>query len=121
MRYLKIRPEYECSPLWFKVDNEVYENINVSQTSLSNYLKDKINKWANEYDLTLNQDYPPDSKFKTHKDEINFENDGFLIWELLKKEYSKEFDEISYYSVILEKNFVNIEDYQQEFKELEGK
>ena len=100
MKILKIKPEYQCSPLWIEEDNKIAANINLSEINLDNEIKDRLQRWAEEFDLTLNQDYPPDSKFKTVQDEINFENEGLAIWELLKKYHAKEYEAIIYKSVV---------------------
>ncbi len=62
---IKLRPEYQCSPLWY-TDISFFNdgmNIDFSSLSISDVLKKKIDDWRKEYDSTLNMDYPPDSSF----------------------------------------------------------
>jgi len=65
---IKLRPEYQCWPLW-STDiffNGAY-NIDPDSLPISEKLKKKINDWREIYDATLNIDYPPDSRFADKK------------------------------------------------------
>ena len=117
MKYLKISPEYGTNPLWLKFDNEIPQNIDVNNTNFNSGLKNKISEWARVFDLTLNQDYPPESGFQSLEDEIKFENNGYSIWELIKEKYSNNFDAISYHSVILNKTFTDTEEYKKRLQD----
>jgi hypothetical protein len=94
MKYLKLSPEYECSPLWVSVDGDFYENLNIDASPFNEFLRSKISDWAINFEGTLNQDYPPESGFTTFEDEEKFEQDGVEIWKHILSHYASEYDKV---------------------------
>lgn len=114
MNYLKLSPEYECSPLWISSDGEIYENLQIDNTPFDEALKKKLADWADAFDATLNQDYPPDSGFANEKDEQAFERDGLAIWKNILEDYSNLYQKVLFKSVLLSRLYYNVEEYQNE-------
>ena len=46
MKKIKIMPEYGCSPLWLYDSNNIVKNIEISELSISERLKNDIHLWA---------------------------------------------------------------------------
>jgi len=105
MDKFKIMPEYGCnSPIWISRDNAVFENIEIDSLELNDEIKERLLKWNRLFQLTYNDDYPPDSGFKTKTEEKEFEDQGFNVWKLILDIYKNKFH-VSYYSV-LENKFI---------------
>jgi flagellar capping protein FliD len=115
MKFLKLSPEYECSPLWVSQDGTFYENLEVNASPFDEALKKKISKWANFFQGTLNQNYPPDSGFKSEKEEREFEQIGVSIWQEITRYYSSSFDNLSFYSYTLAKLYSDELEYRTDY------
>lgn len=61
---LRLANEYLAGPI-FCPDPERMGHIDIDDLPLSQELKAKISAWDNEYQATLNSDYPPDSGFSS--------------------------------------------------------
>lgn len=109
---LKLMPEYGCSPLWISKDNDFYENIDIENNSffISNDLKNRIKGWAEKYEETLNQNYPPDSNFKNKIEEIVFTKEGLGIWEDLISQLKHSY-KVCYYCIVQNKQFNSRTEY----------
>ena len=94
-KVLKLMPDYQCFPLWL-AGNE-FGNADPGSLPLSDELKIALNRWAQAYDLTLNQDYPPDSKFQSKVEEDAFEAEAMRLRKELQIQLGTEF-KIVYYS-----------------------
>ena len=53
MKKIKIMPEYGCSPLWLYDSNNIVKNIEISELSISERLKNDIQLWAGRYESTF--------------------------------------------------------------------
>lgn len=73
---IKLMPDYECSPLWWDGEPGRMGDIDPEEIGLDAALKADLFAWADRYDATLDQDYPPDSKFATEADFAQFVADG---------------------------------------------
>ena len=93
---LKLMPDYECFALW---DIDGVENVDPARLPISGGLKERIGRWEDEYDNTLNQDDPTASGFRSLDEENSFDREGRLIWEELKKELGESYD-VRYFSVV---------------------
>ena len=82
-------PDYDCWPLWGVGEAT---NIDPKSLPLSPQTIDKLLKWANAYDQTLNQDYPPDSDFKSEKERTGFNLLGRELLQALKQELGHEYE-----------------------------
>jgi hypothetical protein len=92
---LKLMPDYGCSPLW-ESGGEPY-NVEPDQLPLTAETKAALRAWADAYDRTLNQDYPPDSGFPTPEDEEAFETEGRQLWKKLQSELGAHY-KVVYFS-----------------------
>jgi hypothetical protein len=70
VKTIKLMADYGCFPLWW-ASGEV-GNIDPNDLPLSPELRQLLADWARAFDQTLNQDYPPDSGFKSEVDEVEF-------------------------------------------------
>jgi hypothetical protein len=118
MKYLKLSPEYQCSPLWVSLDGNFYENLSIDTSPFDEALKRRISDWAKSFEDTLNQDYPPDSGFSTRKREEDFEQAGFNIWNDIKQHYTNLYDIIYFNSYTLRRLYSNVPEYQKDLKYL---
>jgi hypothetical protein len=95
MRKIKLMPDYNCWPLW-EAGDEV-GNIDPATLPISEKLQQKLLAWSRAYTETLDQDYPPDSKFTSLDNEEAFEKEGLSLRNLLANELGQEY-EILYFS-----------------------
>lgn len=110
MKKIKIMPEYGCSPLWLYDSINPAKNIDVSELPISDKLKKGIQIWADTYESTFDEAYPPNSGFPTKLEEAFFEFNGICIWEALQKEIGTSYS-ICYYSSLIGKTYDNQGDY----------
>lgn len=82
---IKIMAEYQCFPLW-DVGMTGPDNINPETLPISAALAKDFQRWADRYDLTLDQTYPPDSRFESAEAHSRFVTDGRLLARRLKDE-----------------------------------
>lgn len=90
MKQIKFMPDYYCSPLWHDDRIEVGD-IDLDSLPISTDLKLYINKWANEYDKTLNLEDPRNSGFKDLEELEKFKAEGLALSERLQKELGENF------------------------------
>jgi hypothetical protein len=88
--------EYGNTVLW-GIDAADIGPIDLDQLPLTVDLKNALRAWAETYDKTLNQEYPPDSGFASPEDEAAFEAEGRRLWKDLQAQLGPEF-RVSYYS-----------------------
>lgn len=81
---IKLTPDYECSPLWWDGEPEKFGDIDPKDLGLPDDLRDALYAWADRYDATLDQDYPPDSKFASAQELETFVEDGRLLTERVR-------------------------------------
>lgn len=93
---LKLMPDYECFALW---DIDGVANVDPAKLPISGGLKERIGRWEDAYDNTLNQDDPTASGFRNSDEENSFDREGRSIWEELKKELGESYD-VRYFSVV---------------------
>lgn len=82
-RKIKLMTDYECWCLW---DLDDPTNIDPETLPLSQSLKSDLGKWERAYSATLNHDDPLASGFPTEADSIEFNEQGWRLWERLKEE-----------------------------------
>ena len=116
--YIKIMPEFECSPIWVSNDGIYYHNLSLSK--LERYLRDSFRLWDKLYQDTLNMEDPLKSCFKTDKDKYFFEVQGISLWRLLSEKY-QSLSIVSYWSTYFEQEFFDIDLFEQRLKEVEQK
>lgn len=95
---LRLMPDYDCHPLWdVRVDG--VRNIAVDELAISPQLKRELSAWADRYDKTLDRDDPASSGFPSDQAELEFDQEGRHLWELLRKELGADV-EVTYFSQI---------------------
>jgi len=70
VRKLKVMADYGCWPLWEEVDGT---NVDPEVLPLSDDLISGLHAWQGEFDASLDEEYPPDSKLP---DEAAFDRRG---------------------------------------------
>ena len=91
MTTIKVMADYECWPLWKG------ENLDPDSLPLSMYLREQLAAWAERYDETLLDEYPPDSGFSSESEAEKFVDDGRELANMLALELGKEFT-VTYYN-----------------------
>lgn len=85
---LKLMPDYECSPLWWdgEPDGDSFRvgDIDPADLNLPPDLRRDLFAWADRFDATLDQDYPPDSKFASEQELESFIEDGRVLTERVR-------------------------------------
>jgi hypothetical protein len=119
MKYLKLGSEYGCSPLWIGTDGVVYHHLDIANSPFGEELKQDLSEWAKKFEETLNQEYPPDSGFRTRQEAYVFEQLGFNIWKAIRQYYSSHFEVVYYKSYTLGKLYTDEKTYQNDLKSLE--
>ena len=86
---IKLWADYGSYPLWGvdEIDNFAPEELPLS----SNTIK-RLHEWQDSYDLTLNEEYPPESGFSSPQAEASFKQEGYELWLLLRQELSSEYE-----------------------------
>lgn len=102
-------PDYECFPLWYR-DGDIFYNLDPSELAIKESLRKLILQWGKEFDETLNSLSPKESAFKSHEEEIAFENKGLKIWRELIKEIGEDYD-IEFFSITNNTLYKQISEY----------
>lgn len=103
MHYIKLMPDYGCSPLWWDEPNLV-GNIEPEELPLSNTTIEALYQWSEVSITSLDWDDPSNS-FSLLVDDIKiFEHEGLRLWLLLKEELGSDYF-ITYKSHYLHKVF----------------
>lgn len=76
---IKLMADYECSPLWWDNEPGKMGDIYPPDIGLNAALHADLFAWAARYDATLDQQYPPDSRFATKQELEEFVADGQLL------------------------------------------
>ena len=82
-RVIKLMAEYGGTVLW-GVEATDIGPINPDDLPLTAELKTALQAWADVYDKTLNEGYPPDSGFASPAEEEAFELEGRRLWKELQ-------------------------------------
>lgn len=94
---IKLMPDYGCDPLWWEGGDRV-GNIDPATLPLSQKTIDRLQRWADTYDATLNWDDPANSPgFPNLEAEQRFEQEGIDLWQQLQKELPPHF-KVYYFS-----------------------
>lgn len=85
---IRLSPEYFCSPIWRSElgDGSDSPQINPEELGISAKLIADLWSWADEFDLTLNQNYPPWSQFSNPESEFKFKRRGADLARRLQQE-----------------------------------
>jgi hypothetical protein len=85
MTTVKVMADYECWPLWRG------ENLDPDSLPLSHYLREQLAAWAERYDETLLDEYPPGSGFSSESEAEKFVEDGRELAQILARELGNEY------------------------------
>jgi hypothetical protein len=88
IRNIRLSPEFCCSPLW-DMDNP--GNLSVEDLPLSEGLRERLEAWGKRLDSIFKIDDPASSEWPAPQDEENFYDQGYILWEDLKKELGPEY------------------------------
>jgi len=89
MRTLRLMAEFGTWPLW-EPGSDHYA-VDPETLPISRALKFALKAWADAWDRTLDQNYPPDSKFASPADEEAFEREGRRLRAALQAELGAGF------------------------------
>jgi hypothetical protein len=70
-RQFQVLVDYECFPVW-RPEPASVENVDPATLPISQELAAALMRWAEEFDATLNREYPPDSGFPLERDRRAF-------------------------------------------------
>lgn len=90
MRIIKLMPDYGCFPLW-EASPDVVGNINPRTLSLSAGLISELEKWATQFDATLDPDDPLESGFTSSEEERDFADVGRQLCIEVQRELGQDF------------------------------
>jgi hypothetical protein len=85
MTTVKVMADYECWPLWKG------ENLDPDSLPISAYLREQLTAWAERYDETLLDEYPPESGFSSESEAEKFVDDGRELAQMLAQELGQEY------------------------------
>lgn len=95
-KQLKLMADYGGTVLWGVGAADVGP-IDPRTLPLKDELRAAIQRWADAYDRTLNQDYPPDSGFADPSEQEAFEAEGVRLWRELQAQLRPDW-RVAYYS-----------------------
>lgn len=90
MRKLTLSVEYFNLPL-FDHSLERMGGVELSELPLSIEMRKKIEEWDQIFQMTFNDEYPPNSGFKNISEMIDFNNRGLELVQKLKLELGPDF------------------------------
>jgi hypothetical protein len=85
MTTVKVMADYECWPLWNG------ENLDPDSLPPSAYLREQLAAWAERYDETLLDEYPPESGFLSGSEAEKFVEDGRELAQMFGRELGHEY------------------------------
>lgn len=91
MNILKIEPEYLGCFLWKLNDAGWFENFDdLTGCSLSAALQGMLEEWCSAFDSTFDDDYPPNSGFRSPEAESTWERQGLRLRDAMAQELGNE-------------------------------
>ena len=96
--FIKLAPEYYCHPIWGS-DDDIYGNGNIAPEELpiSDDLRKDLDRWAEAYDATLNQEYPPDTSRLSTETKRALHEEGLRLGAELQKQLGADYN-VDYHS-----------------------
>lgn len=80
---IKLMPDYDCWPLWGVSD---VGNIDPHTLPLSPEIIERLIRWADMFDSTLNRDDPASSFWPSEYAYEVFKEEGYQLWLALRQE-----------------------------------
>jgi hypothetical protein len=90
MQCIKLMADYGMTVLW-GADPSRIGAIDPDQLPLTDELKADLRAWAEAYDKTLNQEYPPNSGFASQTEEEQFDAEGLRLWRALQEQLGPDY------------------------------
>jgi hypothetical protein len=90
VRAIKLMADYDCWPLW-EASPGVVGNIDPETLPISRGLKDRLARWAAEFDASLNRDDPANSPVYPPEELAAFSAEGRRLGEDLQAELGPDF------------------------------
>lgn len=82
---VKFQAAYMEEPVMMK-DSDIFHHVDTKYLKVSAELRDAIQAWDDEYQNTLDQNYPPDSAFPSLEADIAHNEKGRLLARALQEE-----------------------------------
>ena len=79
-RTFRLAPEFGCWPIW---DDATGDNLDPAELPLSLALVERIRRWDDAFQATLDPDYPPDSRFPDKAAEAAWRAEGNALFDAL--------------------------------------
>jgi hypothetical protein len=103
--YIKIMPDYECSPLWIGVDGHVRDNIDIEALICDSELISEFNDWDDSFQKIYNRYDIEAIGFSDKIALFEFEKTGISLWCKLCK--LKSDMKIEYMSIVFNEIYEN--------------
>jgi len=103
--YIKIMPDYECSPLWIGVDGHVRDNIDIEALICDSELISEFNDWDDSFQKIYNRYDIEAIGFSDKIALFEFEKIGISLWCKLCK--LKSDMKIEYMSIVFNEIYEN--------------
>ncbi|MBD1850926.1 hypothetical protein [Leptolyngbya sp. FACHB-711] len=89
VKRIRLGAEYSCWATWYVDDVGCFDPVKlpISQETL-----ERLNKWQDVFDDTLDHDYPPDSRFPSEEVAKIWSREGIRLWVQLQRELSAEYE-----------------------------
>lgn len=78
---VRLAPEYGCWPTW----DETGDCLDPADLPIPKDLVDRIARWDDAFQATLDRSYPPDSRFPDDADEAAWRVEGEVIFAALSE------------------------------------
>lgn len=79
-RTFRLSPEFGCWPIW---DDATGDNVDPAELPLSPALVERIRRWDDAFQATLDPAYPPDSRFPDETAEAAWRAGGNALFDAL--------------------------------------
>lgn len=79
-RTFRLAPEFGCWPIW---DDATGDNLDPVELAISPALVERIRRWDDAFQTTLDPAYPPDSRFPDEAAEAAWRAEGNALFDTL--------------------------------------
>lgn len=110
--YIKIMPEYGCSPIWIGIDGDLTDNVEIEAICDNLVLINEFNNWNCIFQKIYNPWDPEAAGFEDKESLFAFEMIGINLWNSLNRLISNK--KIEYFSLVFNKEYNNIVELQRD-------
>ncbi|HEY9908451.1 MAG TPA: hypothetical protein V6D18_12695 [Thermosynechococcaceae cyanobacterium] len=89
VKRIRLGAEYSCWATWYVDD---VGDFNPVKLPISQETLERLNKWQDVFDDTLDHDYPPDSRFPSEEAAKTWSREGIRLWVQLQRELGAEYE-----------------------------